>query len=93
MGVESGSGTLVGLLASLSAIDGEVFIRAAVRTGSHAVWHVDAVVAPPGVPPGWQPQVWEYAEVSFMAARASSRALAAALDPDDAQVLSREAMT
>jgi hypothetical protein len=72
----------------LSAIDGEVCIRAAVRTGSHAVWHVDAIVAPPGEPPGWQPQVWEYAEASFIAARASSRALAAALDPDDAQVLS-----
>jgi Putative DNA-binding domain len=87
MGVETGSGTLVGLLACLSAIDGEVFIRAAVRTGSHAVWHVDAVVAPPTEPPGWQPQVWVYDEVAFIAARASSRALAAALDPDDAQTL------
>lgn len=87
MGVEMGSGTLAGLLASLSAIDGEVFIRAAVRTGSHAVWHVDAVVAPPTEPPGWQPQVWVYDEVAFIAARASSRALAAALDTDDAQIL------
>jgi hypothetical protein len=57
MGVETGSGTLAGLLASLPAIDGEVFIRAAARTGSRAVWHVDAVVAPPAEPPGWQPQV------------------------------------
>jgi hypothetical protein len=88
MGMESGSGTLAGLLVSLSAIDGEVFIRAAVRAGSRAVWHVDAVVAPPAEPPGWQPQVWEYDEVTFIAARESSRALAAALDPDDAQVLS-----
>jgi Schlafen, AlbA_2 len=88
MGVESGSGALADLLASLPAIDGEVFIRAAVRTGSHAVWHVDAVVAPSAEPPGWQPQVWEYDEGTFIAARASSRALAAALDPDDAQVLS-----
>ena len=88
MGVETGSGTLVGLLASLSAIDGEVFIRAAVRTGSQSVWHVDAVVAPPSEPPGWQPQVWEYDEVTFIAGQSSSRALAAALDPGDAQVLS-----
>ena len=88
MGVETGSGTLVGLLASLSAIDGEVFIRAAVRTGSQSVWHVDAVVAPPSEPPGWQPQVWEYNEVTFIAGQSSSRALAAALDPGDAQVLS-----
>jgi Putative DNA-binding domain len=87
MGVEMGSGTLAGLLASLSAIDGEVFIRAAVRTGSHAVWHVDAVVAPPAKPPGWQPQLWEYDEATFIAGQASSTALAAALDPGDAQVL------
>ncbi len=86
--METGSGTLVGLLDGLSAIDGEVFIGAAVRTGSHAVWHVDAVVAPPAEPPGWQPQVWEYDEVTFIAGQASSRALAAALDPGDAQVLS-----
>lgn len=87
MGVESGSGTLAGLLAHLPAIDGEVFIRAAIRTGSHAVRHVDAVVAPPAEPPGWQSQAWEYDEGTFIAARASSRALAAALDPDDAPVL------
>ena len=54
----------------------------------NAVWHIDAVVAPPAEPPGWQPQVWEYDEVTFIAAQASSRALAAALDPDDAQILS-----
>jgi Putative DNA-binding domain len=88
MGVEMGSGTLAGLLASLSATGGEVFIRAAVRTGSRAVWHFDAVVAPPAEPPGWQSQVWDYDEVTFIAARASSRALAAVLDPDDAQILS-----
>jgi hypothetical protein len=87
VGVETGSGTLAGLLAMLSGTDGVVFVRAAVRTGSHAVWHVDAVVAPPADPPGWQPQVWKYDEVTFIAAQASSRALAAALDPGDAQVL------
>ena len=32
-----------------------------------------------------QPQVWEYDEVTFIAAQVSSRALAAALDRDDAQ--------
>jgi hypothetical protein len=88
VGVETGRGTLAGLLAILSEINGEVFVRVAVRTGSRAVWHVDAVVAPPGEPPGWQPLVWEYDEVMFIAAGSSSRALAAALDRDDAQVLS-----
>jgi hypothetical protein len=88
MFVESGSGTLTGLLATLSSIGGEVFVRVAVRTGSHAVWHVDAVVAPPADPPGWQLQVWEYDEVTFIAGKASPAALAAALEPGDAQVLS-----
>ena len=87
VGVETGSGTLSSLLATLSDIDVQVFVRTAVRTRSNAVWHVDAVVAPPVGPPGWQPQVWEYDEATFIAARASSRALAAALDPDDAQVM------
>lgn len=65
-----------------------MYIRAAVETGRHAVWYVDAVVAPPAEPPGWQPLVWEYDAVTFIAAQVPSRALASALDRDDAQVLS-----
>jgi hypothetical protein len=65
-----------------------VYIRAAVETGRHAVWYVDAVEAPPAEPPGWQPLVWEYDTVTFVAAQVPSRALAFALDRDDAQVLS-----
>jgi hypothetical protein len=38
-------------------------------------------------PSVWEPRVWEYEDASFIAAQVSSRALAAALDPDDAQVL------
>ena len=76
-----------GLRASLSALGAQAFIRVAVEAGRHAVWYIDAIVAPPSDPPGWQPQVWEYADVTFIAARAPAAALAAALDPDDAQVL------
>jgi hypothetical protein len=85
--VESGQGTLSGLRDILSAADTKVFIRSAVQTGRHAVGYLDAIVAPPAEPPGWQPLVWEYEAVTFIAAQASSRALAAALDPDDAQVV------
>jgi hypothetical protein len=44
-------------------------------------------VAPPAEPPGWQPLIWEYDAVTFIAAQVPSRALAAALDRGDAQVL------
>lgn len=85
--MESGQGTLGSLQASLVAADAQVYIRAAVETGRYAVWYVDAVVAPPAEPPGWQPLIWEYDAVTFIAAQVPSRALAAALDRDDAQVL------
>jgi hypothetical protein len=71
----------------LSRADTRVFIRSAVETGRHAVRYIDVTVAPPAEPPGWRPLVWEYEAVAFIAAQASSRALAAALDPGDAQVL------
>jgi len=58
--MESGQGSLTGLQAMLSAIDGQVLIRAAVQAGRHAVWYIDAIVAPPAEPAGWQPLVWEY---------------------------------
>jgi Putative DNA-binding domain len=51
------------------------------------VWYVDAIIAPPAEPVGWRPLVWEYEAATFIAAQASSRALAAALDSDDGQVL------
>ena len=83
-------GTLTSLRASLSGCDGEVFIRAAalsVEGGRHAVWYVDAIVAPPSEPPRWEPLVWKYDAVTFIASRTSCNALAAALDRDDAQML------
>ena len=85
--MESGQGALSGLQNTLSASDIKVFIRTAVRSRQHAVWYLDAIAGPPTEPPGWEPRVWEYEEVSFIAAQVSSRALAAAFDPDDAQVL------
>jgi hypothetical protein len=85
--VEIGQGTLSGLRDILSASDKKVFIRAVVQSEQHAVWHLDAIVEPPAEPPGWEPLVWEYEDVSFIAAQVPSRALALALDCDDAQVL------
>jgi len=76
--VESGQGTPSSLQASLLAADAQVYIRTAVETGRHAVWYIDAVVAPPAQPPGWQPLIWEYDAVTFIAAQVPSRALAAA---------------
>jgi hypothetical protein len=76
-----------GLRASFSALGAQAFIRVAVEARRRAVWYIDAIVAPPSDPPGWQPQVWEYADVTFIAAQVPAAALAAALDPADAQVL------
>jgi hypothetical protein len=82
-----GQGTLSGLLDMLNKLNARVFIQLAVDTERHAVRYLDAIVAPPVEPSGWKPAVWEYDTVTFAAAQASSRALAAALDPGDAQVL------
>ncbi len=85
--MESGQGSVGSLRACLSAVDSQVYVRAAVETGRQAVVYLDAIVGPPSVPDGWQQMAWEYEAVTFIAGSTSSRALAAALDPDDAQVL------
>lgn len=85
--MENGQGTLSGLQDILNASGEQVFIRAAVQSGHHAVWHLDATLGLPSVPPGWEPGFWEYEDVCFIAAPVSARGLASALDPDDAQVL------
>jgi hypothetical protein len=85
--MESGQGRLGSLRASLSTVNSQAYVRAAVETARQAVWYVDANVGPPSVPDGWQQMVWEYEPVTFIAGQVHSRALAAALDPDDAQVL------
>jgi hypothetical protein len=85
--MESGQGSLTDLRASLAALDDQVLMRAAVETARHTVWHIDAIVAPPVEPAEWQPLVWEYEAVTFIAARTPSSALAAALDNGDAQIL------
>ncbi len=85
--MENGQGSLSGLQASLAAMKGQALIRAAVETARRAVWYIDAVVAPPAEPSGWRPLVWEYESVTFIAAQTPARALAAALNNDDAQIL------
>ncbi len=85
--MESGQSSLSSFLADLACSDGPAFIRAAAETGSHAVWHIDAIVTPPAEPAGWQPLVWQYEPVTFIAGQAPCSALASALDPSDAQTL------
>jgi hypothetical protein len=85
--VETGQGILSDLRDLLSKADAGVFIRSVVQTGRHAVRYLDVIAASPAEPPSWKPLVWEYDAVTFIAAQASSRALAAALAPGDAQVL------
>jgi hypothetical protein len=85
--VDSGQGTLSGLQEMLSASEQVVLVRAALRSGRHAVRYLDVTMGAPAEPPGWKPRAWEYEGASFIAAPASSRALAAALDPRDAQAL------
>jgi hypothetical protein len=82
-----GQGTLAALLGVLNHVGARVLARAVFQTGRGAVWHVDAIVGTPTVPGGWRAEVWEYDPVTFVAGEVSSRALAAALDPGDAQVL------
>jgi hypothetical protein len=85
--MESGQGSLGSLRACLRTVNSQVYLRAAVETGRQAVRYVDAIVGPPSVPDGWQQMAWEYEPITFIAGSTSSRALAAALDPGDAQVL------
>lgn len=85
--MENGQDTLGGIQDILNASGGQVFIRAAVQAGQHAVWHLDATLGLPSGSPGWKPGFWEYEEACFIAAPVSARGLASALDPGDAQVL------
>jgi hypothetical protein len=85
--VENGQGSLSALLASLGRLNTSVFVRVACGSGRRPVWHVDATIGPPEMPAGWRSQIWDYEAATFVAARTTSAALAAALDPDDAQVL------
>ena len=86
--MESGQGSLVELRSTIGAVDAQAFVRVAVEVGSQAVWHVDAIVSPPSVPAGWQPLVWRYEHVTFIAAQVSVKSLVAALSIEAPQVLS-----
>jgi hypothetical protein len=66
--MESGQGSLDILRSTLGKVDGQAFVRVVFETGSQAVWHVDGIVVPPSAPAGWQPLVWEYEPVTFVAA-------------------------
>ena len=63
-----------------------MFVRAAL-CGRRVVRYLDVTVGSPSEPPGWKAETWGYEGFTFIAAPTSSRALASALDPYDAQVL------
>ncbi|HLQ35999.1 MAG TPA: hypothetical protein VK457_25190, partial [Chloroflexota bacterium] len=86
--MESGQGSLAELRSTIGAADAQAFVRVAVEAGSQAVWHVDAIVSPPSVPAGWQPLVWRYEQVTFIAAQVPVKSLVAALGAEALQVLS-----
>jgi hypothetical protein len=85
--VESGQGTISDLRDMLNAKDGSAYIRAAVHSGPDMVRYIDVIAGPPGPPPGWEPRLWEYQDVSFLAAQVPSRELAATFSPDEPQPL------
>ena len=85
--MESGQGSLAELRSTIGAVDAQAFVRVAVEAGSQAVWHVDAIVSPPSVPAGWQPLVWRYEHVTFIAAQVPVKSLVAALSAEAPQVL------
>jgi hypothetical protein len=86
--MESGQGSLAELRSTTGTIDTQAFVRVAVETGSQAAWHVDVIVSPPSVPAGWQPLVWRYEHVTFIAAQVPVKSLVAALSAEASQVLS-----
>lgn len=92
-GVESGQGTLGSLRDMLNSADSRVFIRMAVDKGAQAARYLDATAAPSPGPPDWDPAVWEYEAVTFIADQVPSQALAAALDPGGTRVLSAGGFT
>jgi hypothetical protein len=86
VGVETGQGTLSGLQDVLSVFEQTVFVRAAL-SDRRVVRYLDVTMGSPSGPPDWRAETWRYEGVTFTAVPTSSRALASALDPYDAQIL------
>ena len=82
--VESGQRSLSELRSRLLASGGQAFVRLAADAGLRTVWYLDAAAGAPAEPPGWQEQVWRYADAVFIAASVPSAALAAALVSESA---------
>jgi hypothetical protein len=57
---------------------------ASMSASPRTVWHTDAVAGAPTEWPRWQPQVWRYADATFLSAQVPAAALATALDPASA---------
>jgi hypothetical protein len=66
--VESGQRSLGELRSRLLVSEGQAFVRLAADAKLRTVWYLDAVAGAPAEPPGWQEQVWRYADALFIAA-------------------------
>ena len=85
--MESGQKSLSELRSRLLASDGQAFVRLVVDAGLRTVWYLDAIAGAPAEPPGWQEQVWRYADVLFIATSVPYATLAAALDSESGGTL------
>lgn len=85
--MESGQGSLVDLRSMLASTDAEVLVKAVADSGTGVVRHIDAIVAPPTVPSGWEPRLWRYKLVTFVAGQTTSESLAAAFEPSGSPAL------
>jgi Putative DNA-binding domain len=85
--MESGQKSLSELRSRLLAGDGRAFVRLVVCAEPCTVWYLDALAGAPSEPPGWQEQVWRYADASFIAASVPSAMLGAALHSDSGGTL------
>jgi hypothetical protein len=62
-------------------------VRLVVDAGLRTVWYLDVIAGAPADPPGWQEQVWRYADALFIATSVPSATLAAALDSESGGIL------
>lgn len=85
--MESGHKSLGELRSHLRSTDGQALVRVAADAGLQTVWYVDVVAGPPAEPPGWQEQVWRYADALFIADSVPSATLAAALNSESGGII------
>ncbi len=81
---ETGSTTLRDLRNQVGAASGDAWVRAVLRAGGDGSWSIEYVEATVGAKPEcWNPSVWEYGRLVFVAARCQAGELAALGAGDD----------